>query len=120
MIKTNIIEPGSVVEFVLEGNSTLEEVLGIISSQYSNISKGVLWNINNGSNLSLSADDMTRIAYMVKKCAIHKKTAYISSTDVEFGLLRMYETYASIQAVPPIMKVFRDRAEAIKWINESD
>lgn len=120
MIKTNIVEPGSIVEFIVEGKSTLDEVLDIISSQYCNISKGVLWNFNNGSNLNLSANDMIRIAQMVKKCAIHKRTAYVGSEDVEFGLLRMYETYASIQSVPPVMKVFRDRTEAIKWINEFD
>jgi hypothetical protein len=120
VIKTNIVDPGSIVEFILEGKSTLDEVLDIISSHYCNISKGVLWNFSNGSNLNLRANDMTRIAQKVKKCAIHKRTAYVGSVDVEFGLLRMYETYASIQSVPPVMKVFRDRTEAIKWINELD
>ncbi len=117
MIKTNIIEPGSIVEFVLDGQSSLDEVLAIINSHYCNFSKGVLWNYKDGSNLSLSANDMTRIAQMVKKCAIHKKTAYVCSADVEFGILRMYSVYASMEHVSPTMKIFRDRAEAIEWIN---
>jgi len=118
MIKINIIEPGSVVEFIMEGVCDIEEVLHIIGSQYCNISKGVLWNFTNGSNANLSPDDMNRIAQMVKKHAIHKKTAYVGSADLEFGLLRMYEIYALIQSVPPVMKVFRDRTDAIKWIYE--
>ena len=67
MINMHIIEPGSVVEFIMEGLCDLEEVLDIISTQYCNISKGVLWNFTNGSNANLSTDDMTRIAEMVKK-----------------------------------------------------
>jgi hypothetical protein len=118
MINTNIIEPGSIVEFIMEGVCVIEEVIDIIGSQYCNISKGVLWNFTNGSNANLSTDDMTRIAQMVKKHAIHKKTAYVGSADLEFGILRMYETYAVIQSVPPVMKVFRDRTDAIKWLNE--
>ena len=118
MIKINIIEPGSVVEFIMEGVCDIEEVLNIIGSQYCNISKGVLWNFTNGSNANLSADDMTRIAEMARKHAIHKKTAYVGSADLEFGLLRMYESYALIQSVSPVMKVFRDRTDAIKWIYE--
>ena len=120
MIKTNIIEPGSIVEFILEDKSTLEEVLDIINSQYRNISKGVLWNFNNEGNLNLSVKDMTLVAQMVKKHAKHKKTAYVGSLDVKFGLLRKYEAYASMQSVPTVMKVFRDRAESIIWINELD
>ena len=116
MIKINIIEPGSVVEFIMEGVCDIDEVLHIIGSQYCNISKAVLWNFTNGSNVNLSTDEMTRIAAMVKKHAIHKKTAYVGPADLEFGLLRMYESYALIQSVPPVMKVFRDRTDAIKWI----
>jgi hypothetical protein len=116
MITTNILEPGAIVEFILEGESALDEVLGIISSQYGKFSHGVLWNMINGSNYNLSANDMKRIALMVKKCAIHKKTAYICAKGVEFGLMRMYEAYALIEAVPPSMKVFHDRTAAIDWI----
>lgn len=119
MIKTNIIEPGSIVEFIMEGDCVLEEVLDIIKNQYSNFSTGVLWNFINGSNKNLSAEDMIRIAKMVRKHAIHKKTAYVGSADLEFGILRMYEVHAEMQAVPPIKKVFRDRDEALQWIRDT-
>lgn len=116
MIKTNIIEPGSVVEFIMHGPCDLQEVLEIISSQYSTISQGIVWNFSQGSNENLSTNDMMCIAKMVKKYAIHKKTAYVGPKDVEFGILRMYEIYAEMQAVPPVMRVFRNRADALQWI----
>lgn len=120
MIKTNIVEPGTIVEFIVEGSVALDEVLDIIGSQYCSISHGVLWNFINGSNIALSTNDMTQITQLVKKCAIHNKTAYVGSKDVEFGLLRKYEAHASIQSVSPVMKVFRSRDDALRWIYEAD
>lgn len=38
MITTNIMDPGSIVEFIAEGECELQEVLEIIRSQYSTIS----------------------------------------------------------------------------------
>jgi hypothetical protein len=119
MIKTNIIEAGSIVEFIMQGNCVIEEVLDIISTKYRNISTGVLWNFSEGSNINLSTKDMELIANMVKKHAIHKRTAYIGSIDLEYGLLRMYEAYAEMAHVSPAMKVFRDRDAAIQWLKES-
>jgi hypothetical protein len=103
----------------MEGNCVLEEVLDIIRTQYCNISTGVLWNFTKGSNINLSTDDMTLIANIAKKHAIHKRTAYIGSIDLEYGLLRMYEAYAEIAHVLPTMKVFRDRDAAIQWLKEA-
>jgi len=118
VIKKNVIEPDSIVEFLLEGDADVDEILGVIQNQYLCISTGVLWNFVAGSNLTLSADDMQRIAQMVKKHSRHRKTAYLGATDVEFGLLRMYEVYAEMLAVQPIMKVFRSRDEAVEWLKE--
>ena len=119
MIKTTIVETGAIVEFLVEGNSNVQEVLDIISSQYRNFSTGVLWNFAGGSNSSLSTDEMIRIANTVKKHAIHKRTAYIGSVDLEYGILRMYESYAETSAVPAEMKVFRNRDEALQWIKKA-
>jgi hypothetical protein len=119
MIKTNIIEAGSIVEFIMEGNCVLEEVLDIISTQYCNFSTGVLWNFSEGSNINLSTEDMKLIANMAKKHAIHRRTAYIGSIDLEYGLLRMYEAYAEMAHVSPTMKVFRHRDAAMQWLKEA-
>jgi len=119
MITTNIIEPGSIVEFIAEGECEFHEVLEVIRNQYGTISKGIVWNFNHATNANLGTSDMIRIAREVKERAVHQKTAYIASKDFEFGLLRMYESYAEMQSVTPVMKVFRDRDEAIRWITES-
>lgn len=61
-------------------------------------------NFNHASNANLSATDMIRIAQRAKEHAVHQKTAYIALNDFEFSLLRMYESYAEMQSVGPVMK----------------
>jgi hypothetical protein len=117
MIKTNVIEAGSIVEFVMEDVCVLEEVLEIISNEYPNYSTGIIWNFVSGSLLTLDSNGMRQIAAFVKRYAVHKRTAYVGKEDLEFGLLRMYEAYADMEEVSPIMKLFRDRESALKWIN---
>jgi dihydrodipicolinate synthase/N-acetylneuraminate lyase len=116
MITQHSIIPGEITEFVMEGACDVDEVLNIIKSQYRTISKGILWNLSAGSISNLNPDDMRRIANMVREHAMHKKTAYFGSVDLEFGLLRTYEAYAEMECVPPVMKVYRDRNEAIEWL----
>jgi hypothetical protein len=118
MIMQHSIIPGEITEFVMEGTCDVDEVLSVVKSEYNAISKGILWNLSAGSIFNLSPDDMRHIANVVKEHAVHKKTAYFGSIDLEFGLLRMYEAYAKMECVPPVMKVFRDRNEAIEWLKE--
>lgn len=119
MIKTNIIKPDEIIEFILEGESVLQEVLDTIRAHYGQFSTGVIWNFTHGSNINLSANDMVQIAKCVKEHASHNRTAYIGPNDLEFGLLRMYESYARFEDVAPLIKVFRTRDEALAWISSS-
>ena len=59
---------------------------------------------------------MRRIASAAKENAVHKKTAYCVGEAVEFGLFRMYESYAELSDVSPEMKVFQNREEALQWL----
>ena len=116
MVTKQIIVPGKIVEFSMAGTCAVEEVLNTIKSDYPGISQGILWNLTAGSNTTLSPTDMRRIAQIVKQHAIHKKTAYLCSGDLEFGLFRMYESYAEIEKAPTHRKVFKNREDAIEWL----
>jgi len=103
---------------MIEGAANVDEVIDIIRTRYSSISRGVLWNMSAGSNSNLTHDDMRRIAMAAREHAVHDKTAYFGSVDLEFGMFRMYQTHAELEHVRPVMKVFRDRDEAIQWLME--
>ena len=76
----------------------------------------MLWNLSAGSIPNVSPNEMRRIAIVTRNHAVHKKTAYFGSVDLQFGLLRMYATYAEIESVPPVIQVFRSRNESIEWL----
>lgn len=44
------------------------------------------------------------------------KTALVVSTDLAFGLGRMYDALAEIENLSHSVKVFRSMDEAIKWL----
>ncbi|NQU41387.1 MAG: hypothetical protein HQ523_15680 [Lentisphaerae bacterium] len=116
MISEHRVIPNEIHEFVIEGPCDVEAVIDVISTRYCSISKGVLWNLSPGTITNLSANDMRRIAHAAKEHAIHSKTAYVGDREVEFGMFRMYETYAELSQVSPLMKVFKNRDEALEWL----
>ena len=118
MITQNWIVPKEISEFLIEETFNAEEVVNTIKDKYRSISKGVLWNVTVGSISNITIDDMQQIATAVKNYASHDKTAFLGSLDLDFGLLRMYEAYAEMENIAHMMKVFRDRDEAIKWLME--
>ena len=118
MIKQRTLVPGKIIEFIIEGNCTLGEVLDIVQNHYGSISESVLWNLAAGSNSLLTSADMVRIAQTVKKNAVHTRAAYVCPDDLEFGLFRMYQSHAEIEGVSTGMKVFRTREEALLWLHD--
>ncbi len=116
MITKYSIIPGKITEFVVEDTYDVDDVLKIIKNEYPKITQGILWNYTASNFSDPIPISFHRIALAVKEHAIHKKTAYLGPTDLKFGLLRMYETYSEIEKVAPLMKVFRDREEAIEWL----
>ncbi len=116
MITQHSIIPGEITEFVMEGPYDVDEIINIVKSKYPTITKGILWNLSAGDISNLTPDDMRRIANVAREHAVHEKTAFFGIADLEFGKLRMYETFSEMQNVPLEMQVFRDRNEAIEWL----
>lgn len=68
-----------------------------------------------------SRDDIDEILAHAKKYAHLRsfgKTAFIVSSDINFGIGRMYETVAEISNHTILHNVFRDFEEAIKWFEK--
>ncbi|HKJ82475.1 MAG TPA: hypothetical protein VJ961_00470 [Mariprofundaceae bacterium] len=118
MIRQNEIVSGEIREFIMEGVCDLNEITKAIEKHYHGGLKGVLWNASDAQISHFTASEMRTIAYVAKQHTSHRKTAYCSPNDSQFGILRMYEAYAEIGEVAPLMMVFRERDEAIEWLKE--
>lgn len=100
------------------GDADFDELQRFIPENYPEAENGVLWDLTNGNMSTLSKNQLHRLISTVKNVSRHKQTAYVGSQDLQFGLLRMYESWAEMNEVAPIMSVFRNREEADKWLKK--
>lgn len=118
MIVAKSIIPGEITEFTIVGNCDIGEVVAIIEDRYAGSSKGVLWDLCSGSIANLTQTGIQQIVQAVKTYAVHEKTAFVGTEDLEFGMFRMYETYARMADLPVVLKVFRTKDEALEWLKK--
>jgi len=80
-----------------------------------------MWDLTDASG-DLATEEIRHLADFVGKLVgttTAGKVALLVSSDFEIGMARMYESILGGQSSKPIM-VFRDRAEADRWLSESD
>ena len=118
MITRHLIKDREITEFVMEGPTTVAEMVDIIKSQYPTVTKLLLWNLSAWDVSSFTEDDMWRIAGAAKIHSVHEKTAFLGESPFVFGMLQMYTSHSEMAGVPLKMEVFRDRDEAIEWLED--
>jgi len=74
-----------------------------------------------GSQLTLSTDDLRKIAYYYgvkfEELGDNRKLALLVSQDLDFGMMRQYEVF--FDSGPNVMvQAFRDGLKAKKWLKE--
>jgi hypothetical protein len=80
-----------------------------------------MWDLTEATG-ELATEDIRRLADFVGKLVgrtTEGKVALLVSSDFEFGMARMYGSILGGQSSKPMM-VFRDRAEAERWLSEGD
>jgi len=106
--------------FTVHGALTADEIIKYSAEQYgSNPTKLVLWDVLNGSVNNIDTQDFQKIAAAVKPYTekrVGGKTAFVGEFDADFGMGRMYETYAAMENIPVMYRTFRDRQEALDWL----
>ena len=68
----------------------------------------------------LTVDDVRGIAYLASKYNEkfgNAKLATVVSRDLEYGMARMWEVYVESEDWHVSEKLFRDRDEALAWLN---
>ena len=80
-----------------------------------------LWDMTGCSVTAITIGGMrTFIERAARKGVVRKdgKTAVIVSSQLQFGLARMAEAFGEFSSLPFAFSVFKDRAEALAWLNE--
>ena len=83
----------------------------------------VLWDIRAGSLAGISRDDLRLIVEKGAPYAdrrIGGRTAIVCSKELDYGISRMFQTFANIEHIPFEIEVFRDIRGAREWLNSGE
>lgn len=81
----------------------------------------VLWNFSNADLGDITSDEWERMLNRLKtipKNRSGEKTALVSATDLPFGMMRMFGTFAEMKEFSIMFECFRGKDEAKKWLLE--
>ena len=124
-IQTSIDSDTGFRMHVVTGDISMDDVRRTLEETYAHADfraeADAMWDLT-GASGDLETEEIRHLADFVGKLvgsATAGKVALLVSSDFEFGMARMYESILGGQSSKPIM-VFRDRAEADRWLAERD
>ncbi len=107
------------------GDIMLDEVLKTLEETYAHpdfrSEAGAVWDLT-AANIDIATEDVRHIADFVGKLVgddAPGKAALLVSSEIEPGIVKMYESILSGQSSKPIV-VFQDMDEAQRWLTKTD
>ena len=108
--------------YTVTGKVTWNEIADALEEYYSNDpTAGMLWDFRAIDASDLSSRELINIVSVAKKYAHQRKngkTAIVVSSDLSFGISRMYENYAELYEHPIDHRITKDYDAAMKWLLE--
>jgi hypothetical protein len=106
------------------GRVIVSDITDALQSFYQTaITTKVLWDFLEGDFTDLPSSDLTTIIDAAKSFSDMRpdgKSALVGSSDLLYGLARMYASLAEVKRHPISNRAFRSREEALDWLNRSD
>ena len=107
---------------VVSGELSYEKWLDAHKSIYEeHPTKNLLWDFRNADFYPITSRDVEFMADYVQKHGHLRaggKTAWVVSKALEFGMLRMAETFGEIRQLPFEIRLFHSMDEATQWLDE--
>jgi|SRR5215472_15497610 len=100
----------------IDAKQVLSEVLAFLTGEPTHC---VLWDIRAGSLTRVTPAGLRMIAERATELAHRRsggRTAIVCSTDVDYGLSRMFQTFAELLQAPVEFTVSRDVTGAREWL----
>lgn len=119
-MKTEIYEDMDVTVHTVRGPLTVLKVCDELDRYYAGrFTMRILWDLTGADLSSWQRDHITRLICKVKEYSHLRKggkTAMVLSRDLDFGISRMYQAYASGENLEFEIEVFRDMEKAKQWL----
>lgn len=119
-IITHLDHRNDLTTHTLEGPITAEDIIATIEAYYSGEpTHYIVWDFSEVTLNQCKEENLKSIAVAANKCAKQRdggKTALVLPSDLQFGLGRMYETFAELENAPIPVRSFRSMPEAMAWL----
>ena len=110
-----IFKPTGLLEF--------EEVLFALKAFYDDEpTPNMLIDLSDLPTIQISSKEIQELAKFKPRFEGRRsrgKTAILATTDLHFGMARMFEAQSKIHGAPHTVMVFKDLVSAISWLDES-
>lgn len=120
MAEINTFISGELTIKKIIGEVTADELMNALRQFYTgHITKNVVWDLTNGSAGKLMPINIEHIAELVLQHAhvrIGGKAAIVAPNDLNYGMSRMFNTYAELGSIPFETQIFRTLSEAGLWM----
>jgi len=100
----------------VEAEQVLKEIILFLTGTPTQL---VLWDIRQGTLERISPSDLRMIVERASPFAGRRKggrTAIVCTTDLNFGLSRMFQIFAELMQIPFEIHVARNVEDAKKWL----
>ena len=78
----------------------------------------MLWDTTRATKTTLSSEEIRQLAQS-RVMGKSSRVAFVAPLEAVFGMLRMYEIYYSFFENPAQTRSFKDRSEALEWLNQT-
>ena len=124
MIETIIYPKRKYTVQECSGDITTKELFDTAQSFFGDLyTPNVIWDFSKASLADIPSDFVRQSSEMVKRLGVARrngKSAVIASSDLEFGLARMFQIMTDNGEIPFKIKVFRYFGEATQWLFEEE
>ena len=121
-ITSNIIPEEELCIFTIEGSASRDELVDIvINIKPEQRTRNVIWDASNGTVETIGKEDLRSIAKFLKSghgMRTGGKTALVGPEDLDFGIGRMFQAYATLENLTVQYRIFRTLDGALAWIGE--
>ncbi len=122
-IEIQVDESRELIVLYCTGNLSKDNLESALTDHYQeNPGRKTLWDLRQ-ARLNLTGPETEELARSITPLATENehlhpggKTAYLVSTDLDFGLARMYQSYSAES--PAVLHIFRKWEEAISWLDD--
>lgn len=105
------------------GNVTFEQLSDAMKDYFPHVTRHLIWDYTEGGLKDVTAEDFRSIPNIAKKHMTNRsggRTAFACPNTLEYGMCRMYSTFAYFAHMPYGYGVHHTFEDALMWVKDYD